>query len=62
MDDKMSQLHSRQFPRGGLPTKAPTYSSRLYLIVGEENKKGNEGHIATYIKEDSQDVLFTNSP
>ena len=55
------QLLSRQLPRGGLPTKAPTFSSWLYRKFGEEIEKGNEGHITTYIKEDSQDVQSTTS-
>ena len=62
MADKMSQLHSRQLLTGRLPTKAPTHSSRLYQ-KGEENEKGSEGHIATYIEDDPRDVLFTtNTP
>ena len=61
MADKISQLHSRQLPRREIPTKTLTHSSRLYRKFGEEVEKGSEGHIATYIKYDSQDVLSTIS-
>ena len=49
MADKMSQLHSRHFPRGGVRTKAPTFYSRLYREFAEAIGKGNEGHLATHI-------------
>ena len=39
----------------------PTHSSRLNRKFGEELEKGNEGHITSYIKDDSQDVLSTTS-
>ena len=38
---------------------APTHPSRLYRKFEEEISKGSEGHTATYIKDHSQDVLFT---
>ena len=61
MADKILQLLSRQLPRGGIPTKVPTHSSRLCRKLGEEIERGNEGRITTYIQEDSQDVLSTTS-
>ena len=61
MVDKMSQLHRRQLPKGGLPTKATTHSSRLYREFGEGDEEGSEGYIATYIKDYSQDVLLITS-
>ena len=57
MADKMSKLRSRQLPRGGIPTKALTYSSRLYREFAEDIGKRNEGHIATYFKDNSRQVL-----
>ena len=45
------------WPEEEYPPRSPAYSFRLHRQFAEEIGQGNEGHITTHSKDDSQDVL-----
>ena len=53
---KMPPMQSQQLPRGGLPTHASAYSSRLCQEFDEDMENGEKGHLATHSNDDSQKV------